>query len=252
MKIYYISDIHLEFYNSVPELVFPSDSTQSTLVLAGDIGTTYKTTINKLKTFIELCSASFKHVIYVFGNHEHYKYSIDKTHTKVKKELEHLSNVHVLECESIVLDGVKFYGATFWTDLSDPIHANAVYAKFNDFRYIRTCNFTRKFSTPVWDALHLKAKHMLENEKDIDVVVSHHVPVMNLLSYSTGSGDYGMSSNVGLDFDVKHWIYGHDHSVKQEQINDTMFVTNAHGYFRYEHSKDKIVFDQFIEVTKSE
>jgi hypothetical protein len=33
------------------------------------------------------------------------------------------SNVHVLDCDSVIVDGVRFLGATLWTDFSLPIRA---------------------------------------------------------------------------------------------------------------------------------
>ena len=71
MLIRVMSDLHLEFSQGnmhVPEL---PDDAKTVLILAGDIGLVKKT--HTFIDFITDMSARFQDVIYVMGNHEHYK-----------------------------------------------------------------------------------------------------------------------------------------------------------------------------------
>lgn len=109
MKIHLISDIHLE---SGPYQI-PVDLDCDVIVAAGDIGVGTEG-VEWLKTLE-------KPVIYVLGNHEYWTKKdvpVDM-HTVLKniKDAAAGSNVHVLENESIIIDDVLFFGATFWTNL---------------------------------------------------------------------------------------------------------------------------------------
>ena len=76
MKIRMLSDLHLEFhdYRVAP---MPDDK-ETVLVLEGDIGCIHgnREQYLKLCDFIGYCSSKFREVIWVMGNHEHYKGSL--------------------------------------------------------------------------------------------------------------------------------------------------------------------------------
>jgi predicted phosphodiesterase len=104
MKIQVLSDLHLEFIPFQP-LITDAD----VVVLAGDIhlGT------EGLQWAKEIFTD--KIVIYVLGNHEYY-YHTTPTLIHQLRQLAIHSQVHVLENESIEIEGVKFFGCTLWTD----------------------------------------------------------------------------------------------------------------------------------------
>ncbi|GAA4197383.1 hypothetical protein GCM10022289_04530 [Pedobacter jeongneungensis] len=106
MKIQIISDLHQEF--GVSELSFRN---ADLVILAGDINLGTKG-IEWIKENIP-----DKPVIYVLGNHEYYKGTYPNTLRKIV-ELSKASNVHVLENNFVEFEGVRFYGATLWTDFS--------------------------------------------------------------------------------------------------------------------------------------
>ena len=104
MRLQIISDIHLELGERVFDFSKPD-----LLILAGDIHIGQKGLVWILERI--------KHipVIYVLGNHEYYKNSYPKLVHKIKQSANG-TNVHILENESIILDGITFHGATLWTD----------------------------------------------------------------------------------------------------------------------------------------
>jgi hypothetical protein len=109
MKIHLLSDIHLE---SGPYQI-PADLECDVIVAAGDIGVG--------KEGVEWLKTLEKPVIYVLGNHEYWtKKETPVDMSVILKDIKDAvagSNVHVLENEFIVIDGVRFFGATFWTNL---------------------------------------------------------------------------------------------------------------------------------------
>src|SRR5664279_641637 len=129
MRLYILSDLHLEFEPFTPPVV-----EAEAVILAGDVSTGRNGLKWALKTFPD------RPVIYVLGNHEFYGQKIQKLISNIK-EIAHGTNVHVLENDRIEIGNTVFLGATLWTDFrlfGDPIVSGAVaQAGMNDFRRIR-------------------------------------------------------------------------------------------------------------------
>jgi len=65
---------------------------------------------------VEWARESFRvPVLYTPGNHEHYGGSLDLT-VRAMRDAAEGSNVRVLEQDVAIVDGVRFIGATLWTD----------------------------------------------------------------------------------------------------------------------------------------
>jgi Icc-related predicted phosphoesterase len=109
MKIHLLSDIHLE--SGLYQI--PSNLDCDVIVAAGDIGVGTEG--------VEWLKALGKPVIYVLGNHEYWTNRGAPVDMSVIlndiKDAAAGSNVHVLENEFIVINDVRFFGATFWTNL---------------------------------------------------------------------------------------------------------------------------------------
>ncbi|SIQ49961.1 Calcineurin-like phosphoesterase [Chryseobacterium sp. RU33C] len=173
MKIQVISDLHREFGST--ELCFDHSDM---IVLAGDVNLGTKG-IEWIKNAIP-----DKPVIYVLGNHEYYKGSYPKTLHKIR-EAALDSNVHVLENSSIDIDGIRFHGATLWTDFSifgNPVQYGMLcQPKMNDYKMIRRDPSYSKMRTLDTFKIHQFSKQWLqENLKDSkgfkNIVITHHAP----------------------------------------------------------------------------
>ncbi len=106
MKALILSDLHLEFapFEPAPDLEF------DVVILAGDIHPPAKCAVQ---------SAAHRSpgnpAVYLLGNHEYYDGRLDTTLAEARRAADG-SNVHVLDGEELVIDGVRFLGATLWTD----------------------------------------------------------------------------------------------------------------------------------------
>jgi predicted phosphodiesterase len=150
MKISVCSDIHLEFGPITLDNVDNAD----VLVLSGDIcvakdvrqkddyGTTKETINYTIHTFFQHACAQFPHVIYLAGNHEHYHGDFATTYNNLRQHLGYLTNLHIMEKDVFVLDGVGFIAGTLWTDMNkeDPITMNRIRGYMNDYRTISNSN----------------------------------------------------------------------------------------------------------------
>jgi predicted phosphodiesterase len=163
MKIAVCSDLHLEF----GPITLENPGDVDVLILSGDIivehdldewnemqadnGFARKRSV-MFHTFFQECAEAFPHVIYIAGNHEHYHGDFRYTLSSLKHKLKYLPNVHVLDKESVTIEGVTFLGGTLWTDMNkrDPNTLYAIRNMMNDFRIIKNSDRMVYSNVPVY------------------------------------------------------------------------------------------------------
>ena len=226
MQINFISDLHLEFG---PLEIEPEAG--DVLVLAGDID------IKGRVDWINDIAGRFNHVIYVLGNHEFYNGAMDSIYRKTREGL--VDNVHLLENESITIDGVTFHGATLWSDFlnGNPMSYLQCDQAMNDYRLIRAGDGKHRFKPQIAHSLHNISKVFLqENVKEGDIVVTHMAP--SLLSihekYKNDmniNGSYASDlSELILDTKPELWFHGHVHTSFDYTVGNTRILCNPRGY----------------------
>ena len=224
MKINYLSDVHIEFGPLYHDL------SGEVLILAGDIHVKAKT------TWINEAARYFEHVIYVLGNHELYRGDLNRTPEKIKPELS--PNVHMLQNESITIDGVTFHCGTLWTDMDrgNPMTAMRLKGGMNDFKLIRTDHYENRFTPTRWMMEHQKTLRFLqENVKPGDVVVTHHAPSWLSIHEKFKGDDLngGYYSDLSGFIDVAKpalWFHGHIHDSADYVLYTTRVLCNPRGY----------------------
>ena len=119
MNIQLLSDLHLEVHpHFAPEPAPDAD----VLVLAGDIGS-YQSGSQLDDSDFGLARFSPlpqyagwpTPVLFVPGNHEYDAQDFDEAHERLRRTCERLG-IHWLERQTLALGGVRFVGATLWTD----------------------------------------------------------------------------------------------------------------------------------------
>jgi hypothetical protein len=195
LKLHILSDVHLE-YSKWPDVININDIDADISILAGDIGEGLQG--------LEWAMTFNRPVIYVMGNHEFYgQRPIPELWQQARKMVAN-SNVHLLENQSIVIEGIRFIGATLWTDFKvlgdDYFEENkrVAYEDIRDFRVIytswrdaisaepkppnhRTANLLEPHHTI---AMHKDSRNFLVRELDkpaeisweTTVVITHHAP----------------------------------------------------------------------------
>jgi predicted phosphodiesterase len=281
MKIAVCSDTHLEF----SDLDLKNEEQADVLVLAGDICVAGELPYSdsrygeRFKNFFSRCSLEFPHVVMIAGNHESYDGDIATTNRLQKEATAHLSNFHVLEKETFVLDDVTFIGATLWTDMNggDQDTMYHVGACMNDFRLIENSNVMISYKTyteenrvvfnerpsffSTQDAYdeHIRTIQYIDSvvNNNINgkfVVVGHHAPSKRS-THPRYKNDVlmngGYSSN--LDFfiedrpQIKVWFHGHTHHEFDYMVGETRVVCNPRGYKGHEEQADKFKL-KYVEV----
>ena len=155
MKIAVCSDLHLEF----GDLDLQNDEKADVLVLGGDIfiaseltdfaydendavvaaTSSVRARACRYNDFVVRCAERFPHVILIMGNHEHYHGDFAKSANIIRSTFGDLHNVHFLDNEWRIINGVLFFGGTLWTNMNgeDPVTMNQIRYQMNDFNVIR-------------------------------------------------------------------------------------------------------------------
>jgi len=233
MRIQIASDLHLEFFQGrfgdAPTLPFAEGA--DILVLAGDI--------HKRDRAIEVFRRWPVPVVYVHGNHEHYKEHIWQNIERLRTRSSG-SNVHCLENDVWEYQGVRFLGCALWTDYQvysnrDVAMAEAA-SSLNDHQIIRT--HYRRFSPVDALAIHLQSRSWIEDKLSVPfdgatVIVTHHAPHLRSVS-STFANDL-LTPSFASDLTYlmgtpKLWIHGHVHHSVDYAIDGTRVVANPRGY----------------------
>lgn len=102
-RIHVLSDVHLE----TGPYQIPEGLDFDILIAAGDIG--------PVKQAVDWLASIGKPVVYVLGNHEHWQHDFGDALALAKAAAKG-TKVKVLEREAAVIRGVRFLGATLWTD----------------------------------------------------------------------------------------------------------------------------------------
>lgn len=237
MRIWLLSDLHLEFADLRQPLAIPE---ADVCVVAGDLCRAPANGVHWLAKHV----AHAMPCIYVAGNHEFYKEAIKEGLEDGRSAAAGFPNIHFLENDAAVVDGVRFVGATLWTDYrieGDPavamFHARE---RMNDYRQIaKQRKPWQRFVPETAYRMHQQSRLFIETAlKDNPaktVVVTHHLPHAR----SVPASFHGDLLNAAYASDLSGiieagrpalWIHGHTHESCDYVIGDTRVVCNPRGY----------------------
>jgi len=230
MKLHILSDLHTEFAD-----FSPPETDADAVILAGDIGVGVDG--------IEWAGRRFPKVsvIYVPGNHEFYGHDIGLT-DELKATAP--ANIHVLNNDTLELDGIRFLGSTLWTDFKLYGEGEAWFVRrrakrlIEDFASIR--NGGRRFTPEYSVELHEASKTWLVGElkRKFDgptIVVTHHLPAATSVAKRYANDPLNPVFASRLEDLIENyrpelWIHGHTHVPCDYELFDTRVVCNPGGY----------------------
>jgi predicted phosphodiesterase len=233
MKLNVLSDLHL----SLGALAVPENDAD-VVILAGDIA--------RPKEAIAWASGIAKPVLYVPGNHEFYGSSIAGTVAELRG-LSAGSNIHVMDNDEIIIEGVRFLGTTLWTDFGLFGQGEKRTGAMREAqRFMRDFSRIRVDEAPFSPAASatLFARHAAWLERRLaephagpTVVVTHHAPsprsihprfadsLLNACFVSDAERLAGESR-------ARLWIHGHTHDSFDYVLHGTRVLCNPRGYAR--------------------
>ncbi len=234
MKLHVLSDLHLEHAPFEPVSV-----DADVVVLAGDIapGT----------AGIEWAARRFsgRPVLYVAGNHEFYGHDLPDLIGRLR-EAAVGSNVHVLENEAVVIDGVRFLGCSLWSDFDFAGTANRANSMricarlVNDYKEIEVSELGRPLRPQDTRDIHLASRAWLatclaETHLGPTVVFTHHAPIVRSRPdhpvLQAIGGAFASDLSEMMDGDAAAlWVFGHIHRTVNTVVNGTRVISNQRGY----------------------
>ena len=270
VKILVLSDIHLELGTS---LTLPSGLTRDAfdvVVLAGDIHSPGHKAVHwaqRESTF------GGKPVILVPGNHEFYGQVMTTELAEMKKAAA-ASNVHLLDRDYVVIDGVRFLGCILWTDFQLPVRQSSgeleidvgralldAGRRMNDFRLIEVLSTSkshpfrelrRQLQASDTLAMHWTDRDWLRRQlaqlfDGTTVVVTHHAPSIASVAerYAADRLTPAFVSDLPSEFFAVPtlWVHGHTHTGFDYLKGRCRVVSNPRGYRFRDSSFENHVFD---------
>ena len=252
MKIHILSDLHLEIAN-MPKNYRPPEC--DVVILAGDIAPGRQGAAWAMEAFPKTLP-----VLYVPGNHEYYGRSL-RLIEELRVKVNATPNVRMLDREAVTLNGVRFIGATLWTDFglygdSPLIQArSAANARFgmNDFFQIEG------FSVQTWIDHNVMGAQFIDRElrkaaahEQRAVVITHHAPhpLSVRKEWEEDELNPAYASRLLNELIVKPdlWVHGHMHVSNDYRVDNTRVVCNARGYWGYPPGMSNPDFDPGLVV----
>ena len=232
MRIQRASDLHMEHNQA---LLWPRPGTfrsvtdRDVLVLAGDIAADVQA-----REFVEL-ECEISPVIYVPGNHEYYcqepRIEVDGAWRAIAEQH---PDLHYLVAEGVEVDGVRFWGAPWYSGLwgiRDTWYVRGIERAIADFQWPSWLRWTLSDHL----AAHAEQTDLLAAQAgQVDVVVTHWPPTKAAIHpkfeadwlnpYFVNDLDYLVRA-VGAQL----WISGHTHEAYEYQVGATRCIGNPCG-----------------------
>jgi hypothetical protein len=176
------------------------------------------------------------------GNHEYYGHAAPGIVRKMRSLAARLG-LHLLDRNSITVDGIRFLGCTLWTDLRAGDNQDSLMEMAGryvmDYRMIRVPPSYRCLTPRDTIRWHSQAMSWLTEElSDTSVptvVISHHSPSMRSISPAHAGSPFNAAFSSNLDefvasSTVPLWIHGHTHHCVDYSLGGTRIVSNQRGY----------------------
>lgn len=248
MKIHVLSDLHNELSKYQIQV-----TDADVVILAGDIGVGTQGFQYAKSLLLETTSK----VLYVPGNHEYYGYHIDLMRHEMRQLFREAASdrLFFLDCDEVIVDGVRFLGTTMWTDFKlfgeSKRHECLAEARYlNDFRIIKYGNgnvFRPRDSVDVFNhSVDWLTKKLNQPFDGRTVVITHHLPSFDSVveRYRDDILSACFASRLDHLFGMMDlWAHGHTHDSLDYVKDGTRVICNPRGYSRYEQDIENYGFD---------
>ena len=239
MRIQIFSDLHLDVRPIKPIAIMPG---VDVAIVAGD------TCEGALHAFEHLRRIVPMHIpiLMVMGNHEYYRRFVQHELALARSQASAF-NIYLLENDTVMFGGVRFTGATLWTDyraFGDSNMAgvmNACATGMNDHRLIGWQKQPwLRFRPQEAALLHHQSKTYLAEVLATEfagptVAISHHAVHWQSVHprFRTDPVTAAFVSDQSALIEALQptlWVHGHVHNSSDYWVRKTRIVCNPHGY----------------------
>ncbi|KAA0121745.1 metallophosphoesterase [Methylobacterium sp. P1-11] len=240
MRVQVVSDLHVDVADTRRLRLAPG---ADVVIVAGDVCADAVVALAYLRRHIPEPMP----IVAVLGNHEYYRGSVEVERDRAG-EAGARYGITLLEDAVAVIGGVRFRGATLWTDyaLFGPEHRAVAMAAarrgMNDHRTISVGRGVerRPFLPADAAALHAASVRFLDAALAVpfggpSVVITHHAPHPVCIAPHFGRDPLSaaFASDLSALIDARRpdaWISGHTHHAVDTWLGPTRLVSNPHGY----------------------
>ncbi|WP_137860655.1 metallophosphoesterase [Variovorax sp. 3P27G3] len=256
MKLLILSDLHAEFET----FEVAKDLDYDVAVLAGDIVAPGRVAARWLRNPARFGN---KPIVQIAGNHEYYESVLDQELLEMRRQAKD-HNIQFLDCDEVVIAGMRFLGCTLWTDfrlridnpgfagqpvrlLSDRDRSMTECSRrLADYSAIRiddplTSNSRGTRRLVPMETLQIHRRHRSWLRKKLaepfdgpTVVVTHHAPHRKSLEprFAEDWASGGFVNEMLLEFfEVPSlWVHGHTHDSFDYRVGACRVVCNPRGY----------------------
>jgi len=238
MKLWILSDLHIDVNRRFPFNLPTPHPDHDVTIIAGDICQGLAEGVR----FIASQRLNANPVVYVGGNHEFYGHDRHGELADGRTEAAKHPNIHLLEGDSVLIDGFEFLGCTLWTDYkyagvreqARAMHYAA--RRMSDHRLISV-------GKGAWSPEQALAEHetsrrwlseqLARSTRHPKVVVTHHAPSGQ--SVQPRYRDDLLTAAFASDMDdlvakATLWVHGHLHASADYRLGDCRVVANPRGY----------------------
>ena len=251
MKIWITSDLHCDSTFWVPDRIPGHDA----MVVAGDVG---KGVLDAIRHLHRIAQHTPVPIVFVPGNHDVLS---DRLDAWDDAPLQIAHGIYVLSSgQSVVIDGVRFVGATLWTDfaLADDVYGSESWAARHMPEYQQVIKPDGSLIWPA-DTTTAHRRHRAAIEVALatpfagpTVVVTHHAPSAKSIAGSVEVSDAAFASDleaVIMRHQPEVWVHGHVHQHNDYHIGNTRIIANPRGYTGPDWSEHSgFVEDLVVEV----
>jgi Icc-related predicted phosphoesterase len=251
MRCHYLSDLHVEsqsFQTALPKgdvLIIAGDLCHARCLDPARIDRYSVEQRGRVMRVIDEAVRKFAHVLLIAGNHEHYDGVFDDTADLLRRNL---PGVTVLDNQVIDIEGVRFFGGTLWTDLSDQTEAEitALRKGMGEYFFVktRTCapdqplaKLSPKDTHGAHEIAWARLREVVTAEPHRQtVVITHHAPSRLGLNPRFAESALNPAYASSLDEDIATfenvpvWVHGHTHIARTYRIGNTVVRSNALGF----------------------
>ena len=240
MKFQVFSDLHADVAAIKPITVAPDIDV---VIVAGDTCQGAERGFDFMRRIVPMHVT----IVAVLGNHEFYGRCLPDELAYARAAAP-LYGVHLLENDAVEVGGVRFVGATLWTDyalfgeVASPLAMSAARAGLNDHRRIAWAKEPRWLRFRPQEALLLHrrsvgfiAAELAKPFAGPTVVVTHHAPHPGSVHprYENDLLSAAYVSDLTALIEAGQptlWVHGHVHSSFDYRVGETRVLCNPHGY----------------------
>jgi Icc-related predicted phosphoesterase len=240
MRLQLFSDLHVDVAPPRPIALAPD---VNAVVVAGDTCEGAERAFAFLRQIVPMQIP----IVMTLGNHEYYRRSLPDE-LAAARIVAPAYGVHLLENDDVELCGVRFIGASLWTDYAFFGESNIGRAMatarrgLNDHRLITWAKQPewRRFRPAEALLLHRHSRAFIEAElakpfAGATIVVTHHAPHPGSLHprYADDLLSAAFISDLTAVIEAGRpdlWVHGHVHQSFDYMIGATRIVCNPHGY----------------------